>query len=353
MCALPIPASVAAISLLSGLSEQDLERLLRICRPVSFAAGERIVRQGQPADGAFLLESGTAEAVTALPGGGHTVVGTLAAGAVIGETALLERGVRSATVVASSPIRSLFIDRDAFRLALVQREPAAFVVRGRITRALCDRLRVLNERVIAANQATGGSSGCWATAIAAKPSTRRPCTFDWRAFVPLLEASRAFGADERERFCALVAAFELARGDLLFEQGDPADFAYVVVRGALQLDLGANGQRHRIGILGPGRLCGVVALIEGRVHSMRALAREHVTLLELGRAAFDRLANGHDLLAMKFQDAVNAELLRALARTNNQLTRLVSQARIQGSARTALPVQQIERELAVVDLRTG
>src|SRR6185312_12222546 len=113
---------------------------------------------------------------------------------------------------------------------------------------------------------------------------------------------------------------ELGRGQTLFREGEAASTCYVVVRGALEITGGRDGQRHRIGILGPGRLCGILALIEGERHSMSAAARENAVLFEIGADAFARLFRGDDRLAARFQETVNQELLQSLARTNNHLT---------------------------------
>jgi CRP-like cAMP-binding protein len=118
------------------------------------------------------------------------------------------------------------------------------------------------------------------------------------------------------------------------------------VRGAIEITGFHNGQRHRIGILGPGRLCGTLALIEGQRHSMNAAARENTVLLEIGKDAFARLFQGDDRLAARFREAVSQELLQTLARTNNHLTRLVSQARIRGRR-----VEELQQALDAQDCR--
>ena len=50
------------IPLFAGLETRELEDFLRIFRRVSFDVGACLVRQGQPADSAFILESGAASA---------------------------------------------------------------------------------------------------------------------------------------------------------------------------------------------------------------------------------------------------------------------------------------------------
>lgn len=341
--------AIAAIPLFAGLPLGEIERLLRICEPRTFADGDVLVRQGQPADGAYILETGSTDILTALPGGGDAVVARLGAGSVLGEMALLERGVRSATAIARGPVGCRFIGRDSFRLLLAQREHAAFAIRGRITRTLCQRLRELNTRIVAYDANGGSVPERDAPRATASGLRFGAASFEWRRFLPHLPAFEALGPDSIAEFAVRTQCLEIARGDTLFAPGDPCTAAFVVVRGALQIDSPIAQRWLRIGILGPGRLCGILALIEGRTHLMRALARERTTLLAIAQSEFDALFNGTDLLAIKVQDAVNRELLGAIARTNNHLTRLVSQAHIRGLDGRGASAAGLQRELALID----
>jgi CRP-like cAMP-binding protein len=94
-----------------------------------------------------------------------------------------------------------------------------------------------------------------------------------------------------------------------------------------------------------------MALAEGHPHSMSAAARERTVLLELRKTGFDALFTGLDTVAAKFQDAINRELLQALARTNNHLTRLVSQARIRGGRQEKKKAEELQRALGAQDVR--
>ena len=93
------------------------------------------------------------------------------------------------------------------------------------------------------------------------------------------------------------------------------------------------------GILGPGRLCGHMGLIDGVAHSTTMVARENTTLLEITKPAFDRRYHGCERINAKFRDAINRNLLEALAHTNNHLTRLIRRTRSVSSAaaRTSTP----------------
>ena len=81
---------------------------------------------------------------------------------------------------------------------------------------------------------------------------------------------------------------------------------------------------------------------------MSATARENVTLMEIPKAAFERYYNGSAQGALKFQYAINQELLQALSRTNNHLTRLISQARIRNHLHHA---EVLNRALCEQDCR--
>lgn len=349
----PAENLIGGIPLFAGIERAALDGFLRIFQPVTFAAGAPLVRQGQPADGAYIIESGNADVITALPGGGEAGVAKLGPGSVLGEMALLESGTRSATVIARSPLAGHFIERDGFRMLLAQRNRAAFTIQSRITLTLCQRLRELNAKIVA-HDASGSAPPVMDTQGAAVAPLRSDSfSFDWRRFLPLLPLFRRCSSAEIDQFVGMAQAVEFSRGHVLFRQGDASTACYLVVRGAIEIAGARNGQRHRIGILGPGRLCGTLAMIEGQLHSMGATVRENSVLLEISKAAFDRLFNGDDRLAARFQEAINQELLQALARTNNHLTRLISQARIRGGRQEKKEAEELQQVLGAQDCRSS
>jgi len=340
---------IGSTPLLAGIDLPALEGLLRIFRPMHFDAGAHLVRQGQLASSAYVIEAGTAEVLTALPGGGETTVATLGPGSVLGELALLEIGTRVATVTARTEVAAHLVERESFRMLLAQRDRAAFEIQARIMRALCRRLRDLNARIVAADAPesaapplSGGNAG--------RDGIRRGAgSFDLRAFLSILPAFRRWDPEEVDAFLGISDVLTLDRGQILFQQGDAGDAAYVVVRGALEILRAESGRRHRIGILGPGRLCGILALIEGQAHSMSATAREPTVILELSRPAFDALFTGNDPVAAKFQEAINRELRMSLTRTTIHLTRLVSQARIRGGRREEKKAEALQQALGMTE----
>lgn len=102
----------------------------------SFRPGDALMTQGDPADGLVIVLEGTAHATLRAPGSDDRSIGAFVSGDVVGEMALVTREPRSATVVADSGIRALFVPTAAFD-QLAARHPELGAV---LTELVADRL---------------------------------------------------------------------------------------------------------------------------------------------------------------------------------------------------------------------
>ncbi|HVL37472.1 MAG TPA: cyclic nucleotide-binding domain-containing protein [Burkholderiales bacterium] len=309
------------------------ELLLAVARPVSFRAGDVLVRNGAAARGAFVLEHGTACASVLLPGGERLRLAQFGPGDLFGEAALLERATASATVSATSDVRGWLVERESFRALVASRGPAALALQHAVTDLLCAKLRELNARVL----------GCSAPedrparpAHAADPlaavARRRTVGFDHRRFLPLLALFAEFDPEEIDEVVAGAPLLELARGAPLFHAGQPARGCHLVVRGAVEIWGAAGNRERRLAVNGPGNLVGFMSLIAGRPHGAAALAREATVLLELERERFDALYRGASLASVKLHRAILRALVAGMKRSNTQFARLIAAARLRGAA---------------------
>jgi CRP-like cAMP-binding protein len=94
------------------LNDNERTQLLAVGRPVLYARGEAIVRQGEGGRSLFIIRKGEASVTLA---GTTGEVARLRAGDVFGEMSLLTGEARTATVTAAADCDLLEIDVDGFR----------------------------------------------------------------------------------------------------------------------------------------------------------------------------------------------------------------------------------------------
>jgi len=321
--------------------QNPFAQLLAVAREVSFMKGAELVRQGEASRGCFLIRAGSVEARVALPGGGTLTVAQFRDGEMFGEMALIERGVVSATVVAQSNVDAWFVGRDDFRALVASREIAALEVQRTITRTLADKLRALNDRVkgypaVEDRPSTGAAPG--ADPLAGLERSRH-ASFDWKAFLPVLPFFEGFDADEIDAVASTGKVLELPRSAWAFVAGTPASACYLVIRGALEIFTRSGTTERRVAIAGPGELVGFMAVITGAPRANNARVREACCLLEIPRDAFLEIYNGNSGATVSLHHAIHRSLMRSIGRTNTQLTRLISHARLTAAANQAAQLE--------------
>jgi hypothetical protein len=110
---------IARLPIFAGLSGARVENALRQLAPVSVAAGDVVIRQGDDADRFYVIVRGTFDVARATePGGTSQHLRVLGPNEVFGELGLLRREPRSATVSAMEDGLLFSLERDAF-LAMV------------------------------------------------------------------------------------------------------------------------------------------------------------------------------------------------------------------------------------------
>mgnify|MGYP001572122528 CR=1 FL=1 len=299
------------------------------------------MRQGEASRGAFLIRSGTAEARVALPGGGSLSVAQFRDGDMFGEMALIERGVCSATVVAHSNVDAWFVGRDDFRAMVASREVAGLEIQRTITRTLAAKLRALNERVKEYPAVEDRPATEPAPAADPLVGVKRSlhASFDWKAFLPVLSFFEGFDADETDELVSTGKVLELPRGAWAFVADRPAESCFLVVRGALEVFTRSGNLERRVAIAGPGELVGFMAVINAAPRANNARVREACCLLELPRAAFLEIYNGASGITVSLHQSIHRSLMRSIGRTNTQLTRLISHARLSAAGNQAAELE--------------
>lgn len=117
------------VPLFSGLSASELKLLAFTSQLHCFAPGETLMRQGDPADCAYVILEGEVE-VLGRTSSGDFVIAVLGRNAVPGEIGVLTDAPRTATVRAKGPVKTLRISPEVFlRLASGRPDRALHVMR--------------------------------------------------------------------------------------------------------------------------------------------------------------------------------------------------------------------------------
>jgi CRP-like cAMP-binding protein len=135
-------ASLRAIPMFSGVSDEALESIASLLIERSFPKHKTIVEEGAPGDYMYIIVEGRVK-VTKLSGDGREkILELLDVGDFFGEMSLFDEAPRSASVKAMSQVRILALARNDF-LRLLSRSPdLALSVIQELTR----RLRQVDEQ---------------------------------------------------------------------------------------------------------------------------------------------------------------------------------------------------------------
>jgi NTE family protein len=138
-----VAAFLARVPLFAALVPNDMDRVLDATAMVTLAAGEFLCFRGEEGDALYIVESGLLEAVIDEGTASERVMSTFAAGAHVGEMALLTGEPRSASVRARTPSRVLVLAKPRFE-QLLDEVPAIAV---RLCEVLSARLAEMNEHL--------------------------------------------------------------------------------------------------------------------------------------------------------------------------------------------------------------
>jgi len=134
---------LARVPLLSGLSQEELDRIAQVAVPRSFPKGARVFHEGDESDACYIIRSGEVRVTREHSDGRAIALATLGAGEIVGELAMLDGEVRSASVEALTDIELLAVAARDMR-GLLERNPE---ITAKLVVALTRRVRETNERV--------------------------------------------------------------------------------------------------------------------------------------------------------------------------------------------------------------
>ncbi|HRV60460.1 MAG: Crp/Fnr family transcriptional regulator [Solirubrobacterales bacterium] len=133
-----------SVPLFAELDPDELEQFSRVAIPRSYPAGTRVFHEGDHSDACYIVKSGTFRVTREHPDGRAITLATLGEGDIVGELAMLDGEVRSASVETLGGDGELLALPANDVRSLLERHPEITV---KFVAALTRRLRSANERI--------------------------------------------------------------------------------------------------------------------------------------------------------------------------------------------------------------
>lgn len=135
--------------------------------------------------------------------------------------------------------------------------------------------------------------------------------------------SPLFSALDPEGAAALRASLiprDVAKGEVLFQEGQPGDHMYVIVEGKVKLgQTSVDGRESLLGVLGPGEMFGELSLFDPGMRTSTATSLTDSIVLALGHDQLKPWLSGRPEVAAALLQA----LARRIRRTNEAMADLV------------------------------
>ena len=201
----------------------------------------------------------------------------------------------------------------------------------RIAQSLCRQLKAVNRQISEAlTLRADGIASAVPRQVPPRVSRMARVVATESSSAESIEATTLLGFPAFRDFTALevtellrsMQRWDLARGTLLFQEGDEGYTCFVVVRGVVDVSVKVRGQPQLLAQLGPGSIFGQASLIDAEPRTVSCSIRRDAVLAEIDAAACERLLNSGNPVALKLLGALNQGQVAALRSADRQLMRL-------------------------------
>jgi CRP-like cAMP-binding protein len=300
-----------------GLTDPELDTVAVLMRPVSYAPGEYVFRQGTTPDGLHVLESGEILMWTRVGDMRREII-RFQPGSMLCLASVFETAGRLASMEALESSRVWVLDIRAFTGLLAQRNPVA--------------LRVLMIAAENMGRSFGGALGEFTRRMNFEPADNiapadpmppgRPASPADLALLKVLPFGKSLTDVELEALTRIARWHDLKRGHrLLAREGAPSP-AYLVVRGALEAMFEAKEGKKRLSMRGPGMWAGVDSFSSRVPQPYSVVVRENALVLGVERADLDALYSAQHPLAVRLLQELSLVINQQFNHDLNDLLRL-------------------------------
>jgi len=230
-----LKTTLSASFMFAELEKADMDLVTGAMKEQTFAAGDKVINEGDDGDYLFVIEKGALDCVKNIDGA-DKVVKTVSTGDVFGELALLYNCPRAANVLAKDDCVCWQLDRETFN-------------------------HIVKDAAV-----------------------KRRTKYD--AFLSSVTLISSLGAYERSQISDALKAENLKSGDSIIKQGDPGDKFYIVEEGTLY----ATKDGNRVMDYKAGDYFGELALLKNQPRAASVIVESpEAKVLSMTRLSFTKM----------------------------------------------------------------
>ncbi len=242
--------------LFSQLSDDLIRQIHASMKPIDVAPDQTIIRERDPGECMFVIESGSVEVCKEDESGLMTIVASLSPGDVFGEMALLDKAPRNSTVRSREETRLLSLSRKDFEELLLKPLGA-----NKIKEIVHISAALKRNKLFA----------------------------DWHANA-LVSLAHKFTMETR------------LAGQPIIEKGQVNEFFYIVYQGKFKVARDGD----ELDLLGPGDFCGEISLLSDEPANADVIAASYGKCLKLGKKYFLEFVSHDFLTGLAVESAASA-----------------------------------------------
>ncbi|MBI3273436.1 MAG: cyclic nucleotide-binding domain-containing protein [Planctomycetes bacterium] len=141
------PERYNLVPIFTGMRMDEIQEILAITGEANYEPGDRITEEGEDGDEFYIVLEGRVEIRKRLPSGDEETIALLEAGAVFGESCIMDHRKRISSAVAAARTVLSTIRKTDFENFLRAERISAYKVLENFLRIVSDRLRKMNDIV--------------------------------------------------------------------------------------------------------------------------------------------------------------------------------------------------------------
>lgn len=310
---------------LAGFDSDEWQALVGHAAPFALPAGATLFRQGDAPDALYLVERGSLEIATRLPGDEDAMLSAIRPGEMVGEFALLDDGPRSARVRAVEDAAGLAWPRARFLALLADGSPWAIRLGHALRRLVASRTRATLGRIVAEGLFDPGAL----RQLHAGPGPARAKGDAAALCAGISRLTGATAVSGHGQLCATAA------GATISSPGNIQDGLHIVLRGAVRAGVVRGAMQEQVFVFGPGCFVGLTGHSDGQGQPLLVTAAEDSLLLHLPAETLEQLERERPAWLPWLHTAMGRQLVQDQRKANRHLGRSLALSRFNHAGEAA------------------